>query len=201
MIQFLQLPVELLKTKDPLQVFTYAIIDNQKTLYSFGEQVDLPVSCISYKKMVENYGISKQSVFDSVKQLKEGEFIDYKQLPTGRKDEVFNQYSFPYYKPVYYENRIVDAKIKASYKEIPAELLKLNLKPKEIGTYMMLWLISIDTFEITMSEKEIADNLGITTKTLKKYIKLFTDMKLLFKGRHYYAVKDIYNPTNEVILL
>lgn len=43
-----------------------------------------------------------------------------------------------------------------------------------------------------MSEEEIAQALGITKRTLAKYIKLFTDKKLLFKGRYHYALKDIY---------
>ncbi len=199
MNQFLQLPVQLLKTKDPLQIFTYAIIDNQKTLFPFDKQVDTPVSCISFNKMVAKYGISKPAAIDSVKKLKEGEFINYEQLPTGREDEVYNQYSFPYYKPIIYKDdktaRVVDAKIKALYKEIPAELLKLDLKPKEIGTYFMFWLISLDNLEIIQSEKELANNLGVTVKTIKKYIQLFTEKGLLRKTRYAYSLKTTKETT------
>ena len=52
-----------------------------------------------------------------------------------------------------------------------------------------------------MSKEEIAKALGITKRPLDKYKKMFTDKKLLFKGRYHYALKDIYKPKTKLTII
>lgn len=201
MDQFIQLPTILLNLKDPISVLTYAIIDNQKTLTPFDEVVDKPVSYIAYDTMTKKYDLRKASAIEAVKKLAEAKYLDYTQMPTGRDKQVFNKYSFPLITPVYKNNRVVENKIKIPFKNVDSSVLSLDLSSKEKGYLLMLHLLSIDTSEIIMSEEEIAQALGITKRTLAKYIKLFTDKKLLFKGRYHYALKDIYKPKTKLTII
>ena len=196
MNQFLQIPLKLLKINDPVAVLTYGIIDNQKTLNPFGNDVKEPVSCIAFETMHKKYDIRKASAIDAVKTLKDNKFIDYKQIPTDRDKEVFNQYSFPVFGK--------DGKIKQLYKEVPSSVLSLDLTSKEKGVLIMFYLLSTDTTEIILTDKEMAEMLGMSKRTLQKYIDFFINKGLLFKGKHHYALKDVYNNnTNleEVIIL
>lgn len=202
MNQFLQIPLKLLTTKDPIQILTYAIIDNQKTTNPFDEVVNLPVSYIAFETMHNKYNIRKATAIDAVHELKDNGFLDYKQLPTERTNELYNQYSFPAFKPIYSKDgRVIGSAIKEPYKEIDSAVLTTDLSSKEKGVLLMLHLLSIDTSEIVYEEKEIAEKLGITKRTLDKYIKLFLKKNLLFKGKHLYALKDIYSTKPLTIIL
>lgn len=189
--QFVQIPRTLIKSKNPLSVLTYAIIDNHKTTFPFGTCVDKPVAFISYNKMVEKYGVNKSSTIKCVDSLKEQGYIDYTQEDSGRynasmnKNEVFNKYSFPLITPIYKNNKIIDNKIKIPYVEIPSSVLVSELSSKEKGVLIMLYLLTIDTYDIILTEEEMAAELGMTVRTLKKYIKLFISKNYLYKNRYY----------------
>jgi biotin operon repressor len=189
MDQFLQLPNQLLQLKDPLAVLTYAIIDNQKTLFPFNKQVEFPLSYISYNKMEDTYGISKKTAIKAVGLLKEAGLINYKQLPTGRDKQLYNEYSFPLISKVHTKMGTI-AGFRSLYKEVDSKVLKLELSSKEKGILLMLYILSVETGEIIMSEAEIAEALGISNRTLNKYFILFLSKGLLFKGRYHYSLID-----------
>jgi predicted transcriptional regulator len=176
-----------------LAILTYAIIDNQKTTNPFGQITKLPVSCIAYDTMAEKYNIRKATAIKAVGTLRDNKLLDYEQLPTGRNKEVFNVYKFPVYEPT--------AKIKKGitepYKEVDTNILNLNLTAKERGILLMFHLLSQDTSEIVENETDMAKKLGMTVRTLKKYIELFTNKGLLFKNRLYYTLKQ---PKQSVLL-
>lgn len=174
MDQFVKIPRKFLELKENtkfIDILVYAILDNQRDGAT-------NTSKIGMKTISDKYNISLQKVEDSIKRLKDKEYIAVKQRPCQDTEYVYNEYSFKY--------------LDNNFLMLKPEVLSLEYKPKERGILIYLQLIAeIGINEIYPTKiEDIADELGVTRQTASKYIKYFLKMNELTVSKFgYYTCK------------
>ena len=151
-------------------------------------------ACISYKKIKEKIHINDRDIKTAITELKDNKLLTYRYKDSVNNDFVYNEYYF-------------DKSLDKHFEMVGIDLLKCNLKAKQIGILIYLKLNSVSNWFRFKDYKELGSNLGVSRQTASKYINELSDFIEPSKagGVHFinkiFTFKDKEETTKKLIQL